>query len=50
VKTCILHNGSKDVMNYIMGFCAFFAMGTMQEVDIDKVNGVCAHTLGDACN
>ncbi len=34
----------------IMGSCASFAMGTMQEADINKVNGVCAHTLGEACN
>jgi hypothetical protein len=46
----ILHNSNKIVSNYTMGLHVFIAMGTMQKVDIDKVNGMCAHTSMEAYN
>jgi len=40
VTTNILRNGSKNVVNYIMGFHVLIAMGAMKKVNIHKVNGV----------
>ncbi len=50
METNILRNGSKGVVNYIMGFCALVAMSATLEVDNHKVDGMCAHALGDTCN
>jgi hypothetical protein len=36
-------NGSKSVVNCIMGFCAFFAMGVMRDMDTHRAMG-CVHT------
>jgi len=43
-------NGSKGVVNSIMGSYALVVMSTMQKVDTHRVNGMCAHTSKDICN
>jgi hypothetical protein len=45
VEIDISCNGSKSVMNYIMGPHAFVAMGATQKVDTNKVD-VCTHIKG----
>jgi hypothetical protein len=50
VEINISHNSNKIVSNYTMGLHAFVAMGTMQKVNIDKVNGMCAHRSREANN
>jgi hypothetical protein len=50
METNISRNDNKSVVNCVMGPCAFIATGSTQEVDTHKVDGVCAHTLGEACN
>jgi hypothetical protein len=46
VEANISHNGNKSVANY-MGLNLFIAMGVMYEMDIHKVDGMWAHTLGE---
>ncbi len=43
----ISHNGNKSVVNY-MGLYLLIAMGAMYKMNIHKVDGMCAHTLGEA--
>jgi hypothetical protein len=50
VEDNISHNGSKGVMNFIMGSYVFITMNTTKEVDTHKIDGMCAHASKDTFN
>jgi hypothetical protein len=44
------NNDDKSFANCIMGLNVFIVMGITKEMNTYKIDGICAHTFGEAYN